>query len=79
MRSRLHRNRLNTKRDSFYDEPPPVDYSWLYPIMMPSIFPTLFSLYREHYSKEDDHVGHVMSELDRYDDEKLSRILQVRR
>lgn len=63
---------------SFYDEPPPTDYTWLYPIMLPSIFPTLFTLYKEHYSRDDHKISHVISMLDRHSDEELSGILEVR-
>ena len=65
--------------ESYFDEPPHADHCWLYPIILPSIFHTLFSLYEEHYSRDDLKIGHVMGRLDQHGDEDLSGILEVRK
>ncbi len=66
-------------RKTSYYEPLHADPSWLYPIILPSIFPTLFALYKEHYSRDDFKIGRVISRLDQRSDEELSEILGVRR
>lgn len=76
----LVRNNTRINRpESYYDELPQVDHCWLYPIILPSIFPTLFSLYEEHYSRDDLKIGHTMATLDQHGDEDLSGILEVRK
>ena len=71
----------HTKRrsSSYFDEPSQIDCSWLYPIILPSIFPTLFELYKEHYSRDDRKIGCVIRVLNSHGDQELSGLLQVRR
>ncbi len=68
------------KLDPFHEElVPRADYSWLYPIILPSIFPALFSLYKENHSRDDHNIWRVIGELNGHGDEDLSGILEVRK
>ena len=53
------------------------DPSWLYPILLPSTFTTLFALYAEHYSEDDHRLAKLMTELSRRDDEELCIALDL--
>ena len=78
--SMLVKSRHKLRRTSSYSyhcDSPRSDPSWLYPIILPSIFPTLFALYKEHYAGDDHKVGHVIAMLDSQGDEELSRVLGI--
>ncbi len=77
--SMLLKRSIYQLRKVSYRPPENVDFSWLYSILLPAIFPTLFALYIEHYSQHDFKIDHVMSMLDDYSDEDLSGLLQIRR
>lgn len=55
------------------------DPSWLYPILLPSIFPTLFSLYKAHHSEEDLKVHVAMESLRTRSDKEICEILDIKR
>ena len=55
------------------------DPSWLYPILLPSIFPTLFCLYKAHHSDEDLQLRIAMSTLQQRTDKGLCEILDIKR
>jgi len=75
----LKRNSHQRHRPPTYSPPKGLDYTWLYPILLPTIYPTLFALYREHYTQLDAKLENLMNMLSRYDDEELSGLLQIRR
>ena len=77
--SMLLKRIIHQWRKVSYRPPENVDFSWLYPILLPAIFSTLFTLYIEHYSQHDFKIDHVMSMLYDYSDEDLSGLLQIRR
>lgn len=79
--SMLMKSKQNTRKSRtlyYFDESNRADFTWLYPIILPSIFPTLFALYKEHYVRDDRKISHVISALDCHGDEELSGILEVR-
>ena len=55
------------------------DPSWLYPILLPSIFPTLFCLYKAHHSDDDLQLRIAMSTLQQRTDKDLCEILDIKR
>ena len=55
------------------------DPSWLYPILLPSIFPTLFCLYKSHHSDDDLQLRVAMSTLRQRTDKDLCEILDIKR
>ena len=54
------------------------DPSWLYPILLPSIFPTLFCLYKAHHSDDDLQLQIAMNTLQQRMDKDLCEILDVK-
>lgn len=74
----LIKSKQQRRRPSSYYEPLHADATWLYPIILPSIYPTLFTLYKEHYARDDSKVSHVISTLNHHGDEELSGIMEVR-
>lgn len=56
-----------------------VDPSWLYPILLPTIFPTLFALYKEHHSEDDCQLTTLMEALNQSSDKELCSILGLQR
>ena len=57
----------------------PMDPSWLYPILLPSIFPTLFAIYKEHHAEEDDKLKTQMETLNELADKELCSLLGLQR
>ena len=57
----------------------PTDPSWLYPILLPSIFPTLFAIYKEHHAEGDDKLRTQMETLNALPDKELCSLLGLRR
>ena len=55
------------------------DPSWLYPILLPSIFPTLFCLYKAHHVDGDLQLRIAMSTLQQRTDRDLCDILDIKR
>ena len=55
------------------------DPSWLYPILLPSIFPTLFAIYKEHHTESDDKLRTQMETLNALPDKELCSLLGLRR
>lgn len=80
---KTHLSMLMKKNQSLrrisYQQPLYVDSTWLYPILLPSIIPTLSALYLEHYVQDDFKINHVISMLGHHGDEELSSILEMRR
>ena len=56
-----------------------MDPSWLYPILLPTIFPTLFALYKEHHSEDDCQLTTLMEALNQSPDKELCSILGLQR
>ena len=55
------------------------DPSWLYPILLPSIFPTLFSLYKAQNSEQDLQLRTTIIDLQSRTDKDLCEILDIKR
>ena len=55
------------------------DPSWLYPILLPSIFPTLFSLYKAQNYEQDLQLRTAMVNLQSRTDKDLCEILDIKR
>ena len=55
------------------------DPSWLYPILLPSIFPTLFSLYKAHHSDDDMKLRIAVHTLQQRTDKELCEMLDIKR
>ena len=55
------------------------DPSWLYPILLPSIFPTLFCLYKTYHSEEDQQLRKTIVTLQKKTDRELCEILDIKR
>ena len=51
--------------------------SWLYPILLPSIFPTLFALYKEDYYDDDRMLAEIIGSLDGNSDTELFNTLDT--
>ena len=55
------------------------DPSWLHPILLPSIFKTLFALYSEHHREDNKRLCEKMTGLNTLSDEELCRAVGIRR
>ncbi|XP_064389423.1 alsin-like [Halichondria panicea] len=64
--------RRTSQKNSFGTDP-----SWLHPILLPSIFKTLFALYSEHHREDSKRLSEKMATLDTMSDERLCRAVGI--
>ena len=57
----------------------PDDYTWLNPILLPSITDTLMALYRAHCAADDEKLSNTLKELDEKPDSDLCELLELMR
>ena len=75
--SLLLKPKNSVKRTSYIEIHTNTDPSWLYPIILPSIFPALFELYKIHYTENDDKFNQLMVTLGERTDEELCKLLEI--
>lgn len=56
-----------------------LDPSWLYPVLLPLLFPTLFAVYKENHVEEDRKLGGIVERLGTKTEEELARLFQIHR
>ena len=54
-----------------------VDPSWLYPVLLPHLFPTLFGMYRVSHADEDRKLDGIVERLGTKTEEELTRLLHI--
>lgn len=74
-----HAHRLNGCVQTHRQDSSCCDSSWLHPILLPSIFPTLFALYCESFHAEDCRATEMMERMTLEKDKGLCNKLGILR
>lgn len=56
-----------------------VDPSWLYPVLLPRLYPTLFIMYRENHAEGDRKLDGIVERLGTKTEEELARLFGIHR
>lgn len=55
------------------------DPTWLHPILLPSIYHTLFALYREHAREDNNKLSNLIGRLNMLSEVRLCEVVEVQR
>ena len=56
-----------------------LDPSWLYPVLLPHLYPTLFLMYRENHADEDRKLDSILDRFGTKTEEELARLFDIHR
>lgn len=56
-----------------------MDPSWLYPVLLPRLYPTLFIMYRENHAEGDRKLDGIVERLGTKTEEELARLFGIHR
>ena len=54
-----------------------LDPSWLYPVLLPHLYPTLFLMYRENHADEDRKLDSILDRFGTKTEEELARLFDI--